>query len=80
MTTATLVERISNFIINPLLLLLFAVGFLYFLWGIMTFIWKADSDEGRKTGIQHMLWGIIGMFIMGAVLGIINIIEGTFGI
>lgn len=66
------------FIIDPLLLIFFAAGFLYFLWGITVFIWKSDSEEGRSTGIKHMFWGVIGMFIMVAAWGIINIIKGTF--
>ena len=80
MTAATLIERIETVIIDPLILLLFAAGFLYFLWGMTTFIWKADSDEGRSTGIKHMLWGVIGMFVMVAAWGIINLIENTFGL
>lgn len=80
MTAVTLISRIETFIINPVLLLFFSVGLLYFLWGITVFIWKADSEEGRSTGIQHMLWGVIGMFIMVAAWGIINIIGNTFGL
>ena len=80
MTAVTLINRIETFIINPILLLLFSVALLYFLWGITVFIWKADSEDGRSTGIQHMLWGVIGMFIMIAAWGIINIIGNTFGL
>lgn len=80
MTAATLIYRIETFIINPILLLLFSIGFLYFLWGITMFIWKADSDEGRSTGVKHMLWGIIGMFIMTVAWGIIDLIANTFGL
>ncbi|MBI2617936.1 hypothetical protein HYW58_00565 [Candidatus Kaiserbacteria bacterium] len=75
-----LMYRIETFIINPLLLLFFAFGLLFFLWGMVQFIWKADSEDGRKTGVQHMLWGIIGMFIMVAAYGIINLIVNTFGL
>ena len=80
MTANTLMNRIEDVIINPLIVLLFAAALLYFLWGMSTFIWKSDSDEGRSTGIQHMLWGVVGMFIMASVWGIIRIIVDTFGI
>jgi ABC-type phosphate transport system permease subunit len=75
-----IIDRIVAVIINPLIYLLFAVAFLYFLWGVMMFIWKSDSDDDRKTGVRHMLWGIIGMFIMIAAFGIINLIENTLGL
>jgi len=80
MTAAVLINRIEVFIINPILLLLFAAGFLYFLWGMSTFVWKSESEEGRTVGIRHMMWGIIGMFIMTVAWGFINLIKGTFGI
>ncbi len=80
MSVDDLVSRISQYIIDPIILLLFALGLLYFLWGVAIFIWQSDSEDARKKGVQHMLWGIIGMFIMIAALGIINLIEGTFGL
>jgi len=80
MTADRLIDNIQTFIIFPIVILLFAVGFLYFLWGMAMFIWKADSDTGRSEGIRHMLWGVIGMFIMLAAWGIINVIGNTFGL
>ncbi|MCW9054668.1 MAG: hypothetical protein OQJ98_01640 [Candidatus Pacebacteria bacterium] len=72
--------RLETFILNPILLLLFSVALLYFLWGITVYIWKSDSEDARRKGAQHMLWGIIGMFIMVAAYAIINLIGNTFGI
>lgn len=79
MSVDEFVEKINTVIINPILALLFAAGLLYFMWGVTMFIWKSDSDEARRDGAKHMLWGVIGMFIMVAVGGIIKIIENTFG-
>lgn len=75
-----IIDRIVAVLINPAIYLLFALAFLYFLWGVTVFIWKSDSEDDRKTGVQHMLWGVIGMFIMVSAFGIINLIENTFGI
>jgi hypothetical protein len=74
------VGRINTVIINPILALLFAAGLLYFLWGVTMFIWNSDSEDARREGSKHMLWGVIGMFIMVAVWGIIGVIENTFGL
>lgn len=71
-------DRIIQFIVNPAILLVFSVGFLLFIWGLVVFISNPEEMGKRKTGIQHMIWGIAGMFIMIAVGGIINIIVGTF--
>lgn len=78
---AILINNFSNFILKPITGLLFVLATAVFLWGVVEFIWKSDSDtDSRKTGQQHIMWGIIGMFIMVSVVAIINIFTGTFGI
>lgn len=72
--------RVNTYLFNPLIGLLFAVALGYFLWGVLVFLMDPDNETKRGEGKQHMLWGVIGMFIMVAVYGIINIITGTFGL
>jgi len=67
-------------LIDPLILLIFSAGVLVFMWGLVMFIIQADSTDGRKTGVQHMIWGILGIFIMATVFGIISIITSTLGV
>ena len=80
MTLETLLGKIYEQILNPFILLLFALALVLFIWGAARFIWKNDSDEERRTGAQHMLWGIFGMFIMVSVWAILWIIVNTFGL
>ena len=79
-TIESLIRRINAEIVNPLIVLLFAIALVIFLWGVTRFIWRNDSEEERRIGARHMLWGIIGMFIMIAVWAIIWVIINTFGI
>jgi len=82
MSTAvtTLIAKISTEIFNPLIRLLVALAVVYFLWGVVKFIINIDDESARTEGKRHMVWGIIGIFIMISVWGIINVIETTFGI
>ncbi len=75
-----IIYKINQVIINPLIILLIATAALVFVWGIFQFVAGTGSDEKREIGKKHMLWGLIGLFIMIAVFGIIRIILGTFGI
>lgn len=76
-----LVSRITTVIIDPLLALLFAAGLLVFLWGVVQFLIGVNEESDKKEeGKQHMLWGIIGMFIMVAALAIIRLVTSTFGL
>ena len=72
-------NRFIQYVINPAMQLLFAAALFYFMWGMMMFLWSLDEGE-HTEGKQHMLWGVIGMFIMVSVWGIIQIIENSFGI
>jgi hypothetical protein len=80
MTTSQLIANINQWIINPIILLLFVLALLLFFWGLAQFILSVNSDEGRTTGKRHMLWGILGMFAMFAVFGILSVLANTFGI
>ncbi|OGG47266.1 hypothetical protein A2671_01865 [Candidatus Kaiserbacteria bacterium RIFCSPHIGHO2_01_FULL_49_13] len=75
-----LMARINAAIINPLIALLFVAALAIFILGIAEFIWKADTDDGREVGKQHMIWGIIGMVLMTGVYGVLTIATNTFGI
>ncbi|PCI90344.1 hypothetical protein COB18_01165 [Candidatus Kaiserbacteria bacterium] len=73
-------SAIVGSIIDPIVLLIFSAGVFMFTWGLLEFLLKVDSPEDRKKGVQHMLWGIIGIFIMATVFGILNIITETLGL
>lgn len=76
----TLVGKMATYIINPILLLIFGAGVVVFVWGLVQYLYELNikgeqSDEGKK----HMLWGLVGMFIMAAALTIIKIISNSIG-
>ncbi|MSR87568.1 MAG: hypothetical protein EXS69_00100 [Candidatus Zambryskibacteria bacterium] len=80
MTISELLSKISQFILNPLITLAFAVALLVFFWGIFQFINTQTADDKREEGKKKILYGLIGMFIMISAYGLIRIILGTFGI
>src|SRR3989338_7530196 len=74
--------NVNTFIINPLILFLFALALAYFLYGMFEFIANGANDEKKTSGKSHMLWGVVGFtimigvwFIMGVVLDTLNITE-----
>ncbi len=76
----TLVRKVNQLIINPIIYLLFAAALVYFILGLVEFLSNTDSEEKRSTGKQHMLWGLVGMFIMMAVFALMRIIMDTLGV
>jgi len=76
----TLMKSINKVIINPLIVFLFALAVVYFIYGLIRYLLNPDNEEIRKGSRQHMLWGIIGMFIMISVFGILSLIMNTLGV
>jgi uncharacterized membrane protein YidH (DUF202 family) len=75
----TLMKSVDRVIINPIIFFLFAVAMVYFLYGLVQYLMSPDNEEINQTSKQHMLWGIVGLFIMVAVFGIMNLILNTVG-
>lgn len=65
-------------IIDPLVTLIIALALVFFLWGGAQFILNAESEEGREKGKQKMTWGIIVLFIMVSIWGIVMMLQNTF--
>ena len=74
------IVSVNEHILNPIIMLLFAIAFIVFLWGVSQLVLNAESEDERTIGKQHVLWGIIGMTIMFSVWGIMNLILGTIGV
>jgi uncharacterized membrane protein YbhN (UPF0104 family) len=75
-----LIRNINSSIINPIIGVLFVFALVLFLWGTVKFIMNADNDTDREQGKNHMIWGLVGMFIMVSVVAIINMVLRTFGV
>ena len=72
--------KVSDLILNPLILLAFALAFLLFFYGIFQFVRSETTDSGREQGKRKIFYGLLGMFIMFSAYGIIHLILNTFGI
>ena len=67
-------------ILGALIPLLVGIALVAFLWGVAKFILNADDSTKRKEGSQLMIYGIIGLFVMLAVWGLVGILGQTFGV
>jgi uncharacterized membrane protein YidH (DUF202 family) len=74
-----LLRKFNELILNPVIVGMFALAVLLFIYGVFKYVKNSDSDEERATGRRHMVWGVVGMFIMISVFGIIQVILNTVG-
>ncbi len=55
------------------------LALLAFFWGLVKFIF-ASSDDDKKSGKSFMIGGIIALFVMVAIVGIIKFIASAFDV
>ena len=72
---AKLIFNIKEYILNPIIGFMFAVAVVMFIYGIVEYIWSADNEDKVSDGKRHMIWGIIGIFVMIGVYGILNVLS-----
>lgn len=61
--------------------LIFALAFIYFLWGTYRFfILGKGSEEAVAQGKQFFVWSIVGFVVMISVWGIVNVVIGSLPI
>jgi hypothetical protein len=58
-----------------------AAALLFFLWGLARFILAVGGDEKAVSqGKTFMMWGIIALFVMVSVTGIIAFMQSELGL
>lgn len=57
-----------------------ALALIYFFWGLGMFIINSGDENKRKEGISIMIYGIIALFVMVSIWGIINVLQTTFNV
>lgn len=75
-------ELMSLFLklLNSIIPLLVALAIVFFIWGVIQYVINPASSEEREKGQQYMIWGIVGIFCIVSIWGLVALLTGTFGI
>ena len=65
-------------ILDRVIILLIALGVVFFLYGIVKYIGSTDDEENREKSKKIMIYGIISLFVMVSFWGMVNILVITF--
>lgn len=67
-------------IVKSIIPLFFSLAIAGFIYGIVQYFLNPENEENRKKGKSYMLWGLIALFVMISVWGLVAVIGNTFGI
>lgn len=75
----SLVSNIGN-LFRSILPVLYGLAILYFFWGLIQFIRNSGDEKAQGAGKSMMIYGILALFVMVAINGILVWLGGTLGI
>ncbi len=55
-----------------------ALALLFFFYGLAKYILNSGDEEKKSEGKSVMIWGIIALFVMVSVWGLVNLLANTF--
>ncbi len=77
---STLQANILTEVVNPVLSVVTAFAFAWFLYGVTRFILLKDKGgEEMERGKKHLIYGTIGLFIILSLWGIMNFLANAVG-
>lgn len=76
--TAIIINLFTGTVIKSLATLFLSTALLVFFYGIVEYIWAKRQGDGKgvENGNKFMTWGLIALFVMFSVYGIIKFGQG----
>lgn len=71
---------IFGILFSAIIPVIFGLAFIAFFWGVAKYIFNAADATKRKEGSAMMLYGIIALFVMLSIWGLVSLLGGTFGV
>ena len=65
-------------LINGLIPIVLAIAVLVFFWGLAMYMFNTSDLDKRTQGVNIMFMGIVVIFVMVSLWGIIRILQQTF--
>jgi len=76
-TFRTVVNDITG-LVQSVIPILVSVALLVFILGLADYIFQAGDQSAVETGKNRMIAGVVGLFVIAAVWGLVAIVGGTF--
>lgn len=74
-----LVESLGT-IVDTATPIVVGIALLAFFWGLAKYIFSANDDEKKKEGRNIMIWGVVALFVMVSVWGLVRFIGDALDI
>lgn len=69
---------VFNKYINTLTPILASLAIICFFYGLIWYIYAAGDSKGREKGRQTIIWGLVGLFVIFSLWGILEFLKSVF--
>ena len=66
-------------IVKLLVPIVSTLAILFFFWGLAKYILNSGDEDKRAEGKDIMIWGILALFVMVTIWGILGFMQKTLG-
>ncbi len=75
---STLLTQAGSFL-DKIVVFLIAVAVVWFVWNVIKFTMATDEDKKGEARTQ-MIWGIVALAVIMSIWGLVNVLQGAFGL
>ena len=76
----TLFDSARELINTRLIPLFIALALTYTIYSVVQFIAAQDDTQKREEKKQQIFWGIIGLFVITSIWGLVAVVGNSFGL
>ena len=74
----SLITKLTSCFLTPIAYLLVSTSIVLFVFGVFKFMSAGESEKIKYEGKEYIFWGIVGIFVMVSMWGLVNILQNTF--
>lgn len=74
----SLINLVNN-LLKRILPIIISIAVIYFIWNVFSYAISGDEEKKEKAK-NNMIWGIVALFVMVSVWGLVGILTGTFNL
>lgn len=75
----SLIQGVGS-LVQMLIPVVIAIGLLFFIWGLVQYIAASGDEAAKEEGKRKMIWGIIALFVIVAVWGLVALLGEILGV
>jgi len=80
MNFQSVIQGLLDILIGVAVPLIITLALVYFLFGIVKYLTSAGDESKRKESVKVITFGIIALFVMVSVWGVVSFITNTFDV